>query len=417
MKTAIFRHGIVTLLLIAVLALLAACTPTEEGETENTAFEGPPQVRIISPQPDAIYLKDASVVISTRIENAGPDISTVSLMINGVNIGTTDASDQTAAAFSIETSWPATTPGDYTLEVVAIRDDGTASDPSSVNFSVQGEVQPQVTDTPTEDASGSTSTNTQTNNGGTSSTTNQQAATATTAPTATQSQPSPVPPSSIPPTASFPTATTLQGANIRSGPGVAYEPPLGSVAAGESFRILARNPEPSADRAWFRIEVFNSSGWIAGWLVQVNGDISSLPVENPAPPPPTNTPAPTATSVPVAEVDLSIVDWSTNPAQPSCLQTATTSITVANSGTSPSTQTNVVLQDLHNGSQQAVSSATIPPLQPGENVTVQIQLTVSTFFAETHTYRATVDPDNGVAEIHEDNNSRQFDYQLQQGGC
>lgn len=416
MKTAIFRRGTATLLLIAVVAVLAACTPTaEDGESQTTAFEGPPQVRILSPQPDAVYLQDASVVISTRIENAGPDISTVSLMINGVNIGTTDASAQTAAAFSVETSWPATTPGDYTLEVVAMRDDGTSSDPASVMFSVQGEVEPQVTDTPTEDAASQTDT---TSNGGTDNAA-QPAATATTPPTQTQQsqQVAPEPTTAVPPTASFPTATTLQGANIRRGPGVNYEPPLGSVLAGETFRILARNSEPNADRAWFRIEVFNSSGWIAGWLVDVTGDISNLPVENPPPPPPTATPAPTNTPVPVAEVDLSIVDWSTNPPTPSCLQTATTSITVANSGSSPSTQTNVVLQDIHNGNQQAVSSATIPALQPGQNVTVQITLTVSTFFGEGHRYLATVDPDNAVAEIHEDNNTRQFDYTLQQGGC
>ena len=42
------------------------------------------------------------------------------------------------------------------------------------------------------------------------------------------------------PTASFPTATTIQGANIRSGPSTAFEPPLGSIGANETRRILAR---------------------------------------------------------------------------------------------------------------------------------------------------------------------------------
>lgn len=422
MKTSIYRRGLGYILLLAALVLLAACSPQEEPEDEPIAFEGPPIVRIISPAANATYLKDASVVISTRIENAGPTIATVSLSINGVNIGTTDASEQTAAAFSVETGWPATIPGEYTLEVVATREDGTASESATVTFNVQESINPQGDDgdeeeaeeTPSEEETDEPSSETDDDG---STDLDQQSE----EPTSTPQPTNPPAPTEIPatatetpePTASFPTATTIQGANIRSGPGTAFEPPLGSIGANETRRILARNP----DSTWFRIEVFNSAGWIAAFLVETSGDIGSLPVENPAPPPtplPTNTAQPTS---PPAQVDLSIVDWSTSPGQPTCNQASTTRITVANSGSAASTQTNVVLQDLFNGDVQATSSATIPALNPGQNTTVNIQLNVSTFFAQGHTMRATVDPDNNVAETDENNNSRQFEYVLQQGSC
>ncbi|QPC83410.1 hypothetical protein G4Y79_03235 [Phototrophicus methaneseepsis] len=415
MENPMYRRGFRYLLLLVALSLLAACSPTDEPENEPIAFEGPPVVRIISPAPNATYLKDASVVISTRIENAGPDVATVALSINGVNIGTTDASSQTAAAFSVETGWPATVPGTYTLEVIATREDGTASEPASVTFNVQDSINPQgedeATEEPTEEAQEDTTPETPTEEVDTQ--TIEDPATATPQPTDIPSEPVEEPATQPPPataTPSYPTATTIQGANIRSGPSTAFEPPLGSIGANETRRILARN----TDSSWFRIEVFNSSGWIAAFLVETSGDIASLPVENPAPPAPTATPQPTA--VP-AQVDLSIVDWSTSPGQPTCNQPSTTRITIANSGTSASTQTNVVLRDLYNGEVQANSSATIPALQPGQNTTVTIDLSVSTYFAQVHTFRAVIDPDNAIPETNEDNNSRQFDYVLKQGSC
>lgn len=405
------RSPVWLLLALIAVAGLAACTPGD-APAEDETFEGPPVVRILSPSPDAVYLEGASVNILARVENAGPDIGRVELLMNGVNIGTTDASAQTAPAFSIESGWPATITGSYTLTVTAFREDGTASEPASVNFEVRSSViaptQPGG-DAQTTPVSQQTQTGPQPDTSVTIPPLQPQN-TQTPTPTATATTPAASPTPQASATPSFPTVRVQQGANIRSGPNVAFDPPIGSLAAGEVRRILARNP----DNSWYRIEVFNSSGWIFSQLVEVSGDVSGLPVENP----PTPVPPPTATITPVpAQVDLSIVNWSTAPSPQVCNQPATTTITIANSGSSPSAQTNVRLDDLFNGQVQATSSATVPPLQPGENVTVQITLTVSTFFLQGHTVRAVVDPDNVVPETNEGNNSRQFDYVLQQGSC
>jgi len=410
------RRGLIWLLLALIaVAGLAACTPGD-APAEDETFEGPPVVRILSPSPDAVYLAGASVNILARVENAGPDMGRVELLMNSVNIGTTDASAQTAPAFSIESGWPATIAGDYTLTVTAFREDGSASEPTSVNFEVRSSV---IAPTQAGDGDQTTPQQTQTSPQPDSIVTipplqpqNTQTPTPTATDTTTDASPTPEasPMSVASPTPSFPTVRLQQGANIRRGPGVAFDPPIGSLAAGEVRRILARNP----DNSWYRIEVFNSSGWVFSELVEVSGSVSGLPVENP----PTPVPPPTATITPVpAQVDLSIVNWSTAPSPQVCNQPATTTITIANSGSSPSAQTNVRLDDLVNGQVQATSSATVPPLQPGENVTVQITLTVSTFFLQGHTVRAIVDPDNVVPETNEENNSRQFDYVLQQGSC
>jgi len=86
--------------------------------------------------------------------------------------------------------------------------------------------------------------------------------------------------------------------NVRQGPGTAY-PHLGQVTKNTRLEIVGRNP---AGDWWQVCCVKGQQVWIAGWLVQVEGDISGVQVAAEIPtPPPTPPPQPTATPIPPTE--------------------------------------------------------------------------------------------------------------------
>jgi hypothetical protein len=78
--------------------------------------------------------------------------------------------------------------------------------------------------------------------------------------------------------------------NLRSGPGVAYQPPLLALYAGTQLQAVGR----TADGTWLKVRVSgsNQEGWVAA-QVTCNAPISGLPVSV-APPPPPAPPAPPA---------------------------------------------------------------------------------------------------------------------------
>lgn len=83
--------------------------------------------------------------------------------------------------------------------------------------------------------------------------------------------------------------------NVREGPGTDY-PPLGQVTKNTRLRITSKNPTGD----WLQVCCVNDeSGWIAAWLLEVEGDISGLQAASHIPaPPPTPTPRPAPTPIP-----------------------------------------------------------------------------------------------------------------------
>ncbi len=117
----------------------------------------------------------------------------------------------------------------------------------------------------------------------------QQQATATetiSAPAAESAEPSATTaPSAVPsPTSCAPTVTVVANANVRSGPGTVYEPPIGSLPVGATAVVEGKN----ADGSWWYI-VFpagsSGRGWISGILVTPSCIPATLAVI-PAPPTP-----------------------------------------------------------------------------------------------------------------------------------
>jgi len=113
--------------------------------------------------------------------------------------------------------------------------------------------------------------------------------TATRVPPTNTPRSSDTPAISLTPTAGQPLATFAQGVNIRSGPGVEFQPPIGSIPAGEVAEIVAR----TAAADWYKIRYQGIEGWVLGELVVVIGDLNRIPVEAAPPLPPTTTVTPT----------------------------------------------------------------------------------------------------------------------------
>ena len=86
----------------------------------------------------------------------------------------------------------------------------------------------------------------------------------------------------------------ISSLNLRSGPGVIYEPPIGGIPRNAELIPLARN----ADATWIQIEVATSGrkGWVssAPQYVDCTSDPADLPL-GVIPPTPTATTPPTAT--------------------------------------------------------------------------------------------------------------------------
>ncbi len=94
-------------------------------------------------------------------------------------------------------------------------------------------------------------------------------------------------------------AAAGRGLNLRSGPGLAYEPPLRVLPPQTALSPLAR----SRDSGWIRVEAssLNARGWVSAdsRFIECTVAIRQLPVEEGPPLPPTPTVAPpTATPVP-----------------------------------------------------------------------------------------------------------------------
>ncbi len=114
-----------------------------------------------------------------------------------------------------------------------------------------------------------------------------------------------------------------QRQNVRSGPGTNYDV-LGQLQQGELRRVIGA----TTDFAWVVIEYRGLNGWLSASLLELSGDLSTLPIVTP---PPTPTPLPaTPTPPPTPFADLVIISAS----PPTITQGVLTniSVTVRNQG-------------------------------------------------------------------------------------
>ena len=314
--------------LTALILLVTGCT-LNNSAIPSATVSGAPTVRILAPQPNATYMEGVNVNLQATVANAGKDIDRVEIVIDGSTVATlSQPNPNGATSFNVTHGWAAAGTGAHNINIVAYRADGSSSEPAAVAITVvaasgqanptQQQVSPNTT-APTQASGGQANTQ---------------------APTQGSGQPTTVPPTSAPATEaatatpSKPTASFAQGINVRRGPALEFDPPIGAFAAGQTAEILAVNPAGT----WYKVRYGGGEGWVFAALTQASGDIASLP-RDPGPPVPT-APPPTAippTSVPAtaaAASDANLVAGivELNPGQPSCQQTFNIGFDVANLG-------------------------------------------------------------------------------------
>jgi hypothetical protein len=418
--------------LALMVFVFSGCSLTASPEGVPIAISGAPVVRIVSPPPNATYLEGVRVNIQALITNAGADIARVVIAVDETTVETLETPNSIgAASFSVTGGWVAAGLGQHIARVSAERADGTHSDPVEVAFTVVANSPAAATATPSPTPIPPTATAQPTDEPADAA---QTAAPEADAPqgeaqAADGETAAPAEAATTAPTASgAPQATFNQGINVRSGPSTQFVPPIGSFAAGQTAEIVAVN----TDGTWLKVRYYNGTGWVFGGLATVSGDISGLPREagpplptaTPVPPQPTAAPVQPAapTGVPASSANVNLVAGivELNPGQPVCNQTFTIGLDVANLGgeaTAASSTVSVVDVRAADGTTQQTTTGGFPVLQPGQTFRVNMALTVSTYFDETHEIRFVIDPNNGVPENNESDNTRTITYTLQRGGC
>lgn len=391
--------------LLLLVVGLAACN-LNQSQVTSTTVSGNPEVRIVSPLPNATYLEGVPVNIVANVSNAGADIDRVEVLVDGSIVATlAQPNDSGAVSFSVTHGWSATGVGAHSIDVTAFRADGSSSAPAAVNITVVNRnAQPTATNTNDPAALPTVTPRT-----------TLQAATVS----GNQSTPATQTSGGGSATSSVPTVNITQGVNVRRGPGLAFDPPIGAFAPGQTAEILAVNTAGD----WYKVRYGGGEGWVFAQLVQATGDLNSLPREaGPAVPTaaPTAIPLPTATTAPQSTANLVAGIVELSPAQPTCAQTINIGFDVANLGTTASSASSTVsVQDVRvaDGSVQGTTVGGFPVIQPGQTFRVTMALTVSTWYNEDHRLILIIDPNNEIPENNETDNRREHVYRLERGSC
>ena len=121
------RNPVARLLLLSLL-FCASCNLNANPDSAAPDFAGPPIVVITAPQPEQQYLAGATAIVQARIENAGPDLARVAVLLDEALLGERwQPNDTGAQVLPLTIDWPTSATGSFTIAVVAERADGTVT--------------------------------------------------------------------------------------------------------------------------------------------------------------------------------------------------------------------------------------------------------------------------------------------------
>lgn len=384
-RIAFGKYPAISLLILALL-ISASCNLNAMPDGASTPFEGPPVITIAAPQPNQTFLVGTTVIVQARVENAGPDLARVAVLLDEALLGERlEPNETNAAVLPLTIDWPTSNTGQFTISVVAERGDGSAAR-EDVSIEVISRQHPAGVSAETQPTTVATET---------------AVPPASTAPTAAAAAPADPEPSSVP-------GTVLRVVNLRPGPGVASGQPLGSLLADTEVMIVAVNPA----RDWFRI-TYGDSGdaWIDASFVEAADDTAGLPVETGEPPP-----AEEGVNLQIASIEL-------DPAAPICGQGTTIRATVFNSGSLDSQTSPWVSAKAHRLSDDSViaenaETTYLPKLNAGEETVLEMSITIAAYYGQRQQIRVTVDAGNHILETNEnDNTGSSQEFELSQGDC
>lgn len=359
------------LALILIVLICAGCNLGFTGEGAPASFEGPPVINIASPSPNQIFLAGATVIVQARVENAGPDLARVSVLLDDALLGEKiNPNDTNAAVLPLTLDWPTSRSGEFTISVLAERGDGAFSR-EDVNILVVAEA---------SDESMTSAESTQ--------------------PAAAR------PPAATSDDANALAGTMLQPARIRAGPGATYDL-IGNLDENHEIAIVAVNPA----QTWYRIRYEGQAeAWVYAEFVSAAADIAQAPVE-------TGPPLPAEQGVNLVLLDVQIA------APLVCGQQSIVQARIGNAGADTTQSVAWVIAEAILTSDGSSLIEDPPPaylktLKADEEVTVEIPLTLTARFDEEQLIRVVVDSGNHLPETDELDNTRESaPFVLQRGDC
>jgi len=375
------------LLQVLTLLLLPGCNLVFAPDAPSPSFDGPPVIHIAAPLPNQKFQSGATVIVQARVENAGPDISRIAVLLNEELMGEQLNPNETGAeVLPLTIDWPTRNEGEYVIAVVAERGDGSSARedisivvvppsqyqaPAGANAEAPSQVEEAAARQSPPQAS------------------------ATSAP-ALSAGPSEV------------AGIVIHPAPLRPGPGVDTGQPVGSLMVDDGVLIIAVNPAGT----WIRIRRgADIDAWVDASLVAAADDISGLPIETGVPP------------APQEGVNFVVTSIELAPDPPVCGQPANVRATIRNSGALDSQTSPWVGAKAHLLSDESVQAQNpetvyLPALAAGAETVLEIPLLLTARIGESQVIRVTVDQGNHVIETRENDNtasSRQFE--LSQGTC
>ncbi len=225
------RGYLVLLVVLLSTGLIAGCSllasEPEPTETPIPTEVGKPEVSIVAPPSGAEAPAGSEMFVQSNSSDA-IGVVRVELQVNGAPVRNDTTPEGTPQVqFALLQGWTPDQPGQYTLSVIAYREDGTPSDPASIMINVTEAVaaeEPGADETP--------------------------------APCI---------------------ATASTALNVRSGPGINFGT-LGGLALGQQATVTGRN----ADDSWLAIDFNNSVGWVSAPFVYREGSCGALAVLSPS---------------------------------------------------------------------------------------------------------------------------------------
>ena len=353
-----------------ILTLLCGCslTAAPRGDVDAAeVIEGPPVVQILSPLPNQTFLAGAVVHIQARVENAGPDLARVSVLLDDALAGEElNPNEIGAAMFSVKIDWPTSNPGQYEIAVLAERGDG-----SLTRETVAVSVVDQAGLGLEEDSGGEQS--------------------ADAADASESSLPTAPPPTDVPTTLRARVTTV---SNLREGPGTQFAL-VERAEVDQEIELVAANPAGD----WYKIRHARGEAWIYAELVSARGDVDGLPRVSP--------------------VNLIVTNIAIDPHPLVCQQASDIQVTVKNEGAAALPGGGWIKAEAVLKSSEEVLEAAetvFPSIAPGGEYTAKTALAVSLHYNETQRIRVTlrrlVDESSESGDVF-----YAEEYVLQQGSC
>ena len=387
--------------LMLVILVCAGCNLGLAGEGAPRSFEGPPIIHIAAPSPKQTFLAGATVIVQARVENAGPDLARISVLLDDALLGEKDNPNETnAEVLPLTIDWRTSNTGEFKISVLAERGDGEFSredvnifviSDSSADSTAASETIGQEVVVPEPSATGE--------GGQPEAASDEEQPTDHPAPASTEAEPFVTGESRV-------AGTMKQPARIRVGPGATYDL-VGNLDENLEVMIVAVNPS----REWYRIAYNDlADAWVYAEFAQPAGATSGLPIE-------TGPPMPAEQGVNLVVVDVRL--------EPPiiCNKQTTVRTRIRNEGTDEADNVAWVIAEpvlMSDGSSLIENPplAYLKTLAADEEDTIEFPLTLTSRVDQEQFIRIVVDSGNHLPETDEtDNTGNSAFFILQQGEC